>query len=255
MSAVRKVFNLTNLTIVCVVAYLYLVGNNLYKLMNPLANVTLDPDEETVNPLWEKHQQFSLVCFLSHSSRFSPFTISSLANQNKLLLHLTNLTFHNDEDFDQIEISVDITDDNTTAEAYDSTVHVTNKQLWKAIRHNQSTVFLHALTVKHDEAGRTVDSITTETMNSGQGAYGVITLIKYDVIPKQFRHRYLLADLGFQNLSTAVETAQAALPSETIISYWKPEVAVRLVTDFTLYPLRQNGRYVGMLLILYTNVA
>jgi hypothetical protein len=30
---------------------------------------------------------------------------------------------------------------------------------------------------------------------------------------------------------------KAKLPADTIISYWKPEVAVRLVTDFTKYPL------------------
>lgn len=27
------------------------------------------------------------------------------------------------------------------------------------------------------------------------------------------------------------------MPADTVISYWKPEVAVRLVTDFTKYPL------------------
>lgn len=26
------------------------------------------------------------------------------------------------------------------------------------------------------------------------------------------------------------------MPADTVISYWKPEVAVRLVTDFTRYP-------------------
>jgi hypothetical protein len=29
---------------------------------------------------------------------------------------------------------------------------------------------------------------------------------------------------------------RASLPADSVISYWKPEVAVRLVTDFTRYP-------------------
>jgi hypothetical protein len=244
MSGVRKVFNLTNLTIVIVIAYLYVVVNNLYKLMNPMANVIVDPNEETVNPFWDKHQEFSLVCFLSHSPRFTQFQISKLEKQNRLLLHLNNLTFHNDEESDQIEISIDITDDNTTSTSNISsskeTVYVTNNKIWNSVRKNQSAVFLHALTVKHNEEGDPPDVITSETMNSGQGAYGVINLIKYEVIPKYFRHRYLLSDLGYEGLSSEVETVQAALPSETVISYWKPEVAVRLVTDFTLYPLNHG---------------
>lgn len=31
------------------------------------------------------------------------------------------------------------------------------------------------------------------------------------------------------------------MPSDTIISYWKPEVAIKLVTDFTTYPY-QHGK-------------
>jgi hypothetical protein len=241
MPGVRKVFNLTNLTIVIVIAYLYVVVNNLYKLMNPLANVVIDPDEDTVNPLWDKYQQFSLVCFLSHSPRFTQFQISKLQKQNKLLLYLNNLTFHNDDDADQIEISIDIADTNSTEQGGARTVSVANSMIWNSVRNNQSTVYLHALTVKHTDAGNTPDVITTETMNSGQGAYGVINLVKYDVIPKAYRHRYLLADFGYEGLSTEVEAAQAALPLDTVISYWKPEVAVRLVTDFTLYPVNYQG--------------
>jgi hypothetical protein len=30
---------------------------------------------------------------------------------------------------------------------------------------------------------------------------------------------------------------KAQLPKDTVMSYWKPEVAVRLVTDHSVYPL------------------
>lgn len=30
------------------------------------------------------------------------------------------------------------------------------------------------------------------------------------------------------------------MPRDTIISYWKPEVAIKLVNDFSRYPLRHG---------------
>jgi hypothetical protein len=230
--------------------------------MNPLAHVTIDPLEDTVNPLWEPRQAFSLVCFLSHSSRFSQFNISKYKRNGKILLQLDNLTFHNDDDdADRFEVQLVIGDEHVaaatatieaevgtdtdpesgTVASIPTVVHVDNKKIWQAIRSNESAVYLHALTVKHTDSGEIPEVITSETMNSGQGAYGVINMVKYDTIPKHFRHRYLLADLGFDGLISDVEAAQAALPSDTVMSYWKPEVAVRLVTDFSLYPLSHPG--------------
>lgn len=249
MSTARKVFNLTNLTIVIVVAYLYVVVNNLYKLMNPMANVVVDPFEETINPLWDKNQEFSLICFLSISPKFSQFSVSKLEKDNRLLIHLSNLTFHNENDADHIEINLNIADSNDSSNSTTTgnSVHVPSDKIWKSVQNNQSAVFLHALTVKHTDTGEPPDLITRETINSGQGAYGIINLIKYDHIPKSFRHRYLLSDFGFEDLGTEIEVAQAALPGDTVISFWKPEVAVRLVTDFTLYPLNHDGKCVFIL--------
>ena len=242
MSVLRRVFNVTNLLVIGVIAYVYIIGNNLYNIMNPMANVVIDPEEETINPLWDKNQEFSLVCFLSHSSQFSPFRISELENKNNLLINLNNLTFHiDDNDSDHIEINIDIIEENSTYYGMDKVVHASNKRIWKSIRNKKSHVFLHALTVRHNEDGSPPDSITADTLNSGQGAYGVVDLVKFDVIPKYFRHRYLLTDLGFEGYSTEIEEQQAAMPSDTKIKYWKPEVAVRLVTDFTLYPIRHGG--------------
>lgn len=76
-------------------------------------------------------------------------------------------------------------------------------------------------------------------------------MIKHDAVPKYFKHRYLLSDFGWvvmdpldgresniiQDLSHSSSEERVAMPADTVISYWKPEVAVRLVTDFTKYPL------------------
>jgi hypothetical protein len=43
----------------------------------------------------------------------------------------------------------------------------------------------------------------------------------------------------------ALDEQRAAIPPSTVISYWKPEVAVRLVTDFSVYPMDQVGGWAG----------
>jgi hypothetical protein len=35
---------------------------------------------------------------------------------------------------------------------------------------------------------------------SGLGQYGVVQMIKHDIIPKHFKHRYLLSDFGLVQL-------------------------------------------------------
>lgn len=37
--------------------------------------------------------------------------------------------------------------------------------------------------------------------------------------------------------------ARLKLPADTVISYWKPEVSVRLVSDFAVYPF-DHGEWI-----------
>ena len=66
-------------------------------------------------------------------------------------------------------------------------------------------------------------------------------MAKLDKIPKNFQQRYLLTDLGwFQEELEQLE--RLAIDPHSMIPYWKPEVAVRLVTDFSRYPVNYLPR-------------
>jgi hypothetical protein len=80
-----------------------------------------------------------------------------------------------------------------------------------------------------------VNNITHNLFKEGSALYGVVNMIKLDKIPKSFKHRYLLSDFGLVNISES-DKIKLQMPLDTKITYWKPEVAVRLVTDFTIYP-------------------
>lgn len=80
-----------------------------------------------------------------------------------------------------------------------------------------------------------VDTITRDMLREGAALFGAVELVKYDRIPKHFSHRYLLSDYGWVAIDPE-DTIRNRFSSDAVISYWKPEVAVRLVTDFSRYP-------------------
>lgn len=88
------------------------------------------------------------------------------------------------------------------------------------------------------------DDITSTLIRSGAALYDVINMVKYDRIPKHFRQRYLLSDFGWVDIDEN-DKKKADLPSSTIISFWKPEIAVRLVTDFSIYPVNYIPNYIS----------
>jgi hypothetical protein len=60
-------------------------------------------------------------------------------------------------------------------------------------------------------------------------------MVKYDKIPKAFKYRHLLSDFGYASIPPE-DRDKIAMSEDTVISYWKPEVAVRLVNDHNIYP-------------------
>jgi len=119
-------------------------------------------------------------------------------------------------------------------------VTITSRKIWQPIQNNQSNVYLHVLLLKQNPDTVLVNDlpnvqISQKMISTGEALYAVVGLIKFDKIPKIFRQRHLLSDFGLVPV-TPLEAERLAMPKETIISYWKPEVAVKLVTDFNVYP-------------------
>ena len=77
---------------------------------------------------------------------------------------------------------------------------VISPKFWIPIQSNKSEVFLHALLVKQDSDAE-VNEITQKMIKSGEALYAVVGLIKYDVIPRNFRQRYLLSDFDLVKIT------------------------------------------------------
>eukprot|EP01041_Mallomonas_annulata_P001211 gene1211-2358_t len=208
----------------------------MHQMMNPLYGITVDGP--TLKPLWSPMQKFSLLCFINHSPRFSPFKISDLRNKDLLLMFKKGLVF----DFNEPEIDIrlrleqepEMGSKPSSALRDKEITAIVSRRVWDNIRSNSSAVYLHVLVMQEDKE---TDDITSSLIRSGTALYSVIKMIKYDVIPKYYQHRYLLGDFNLNPIPVdTVDVIRSQMRSDTIISYWKPEVAVRLVTDFSEYP-------------------
>ena len=189
--------------------YLYSTFYKLYELANPLYGIPADAIERSrgvVYPLWKEHYELELNCYLSPSK----YNSQKYLDDRVLVWQQKGLVYNSS----QTELS-------TLIELSPST-HAMPK-IWRMTHQNQSEVYLHVF-------------LTTETAQStGDTLHGVVKLIKYEKIPKSFKHRYLLSDFGYVQM-TDEEKFKINMPSSTIISYWKPEVAIRLVNDHSIYP-------------------
>ena len=203
----------------------------LYLICNPLVGYTIDPNDPVIDPYWKHSQEFDITIFLSLQSKFKPMQVSALLNGNsndRLLVHQKQLKYNES----QVELTYDL---QITNNDNDNSSVVVSKPMWNNIHSNSTTksIYLHVL-IRKSQIEK-VDNITYNMFKEGSALYGVVNMIKFDKIPKSFKHRYLLSDFGLVNISES-DMKKLQMPADTKISYWKPEVAVRLVTDFTVYP-------------------
>jgi hypothetical protein len=140
-----------------------------------------------------------------------------------------------DNKTDSLEIESQALDVTTaTTNDNNSSNKTISKKLWKTVLSNRTDLYLHVLIISADF--KHIDEISSRAISNGTVLYGGVGLIKFDKIPKAFRQRYLLSDLGLGEGLSELEAKRAAMPIDSVISYWKPEVAVKLVVDASKYP-------------------
>ena len=79
-------------------------------------------------------------------------------------------------------------------------VHVSPK-MWSVLRGNQSDLYLHAVLIPENLEGPPITAVSRAEIESGRVLYGMVQMVKYDVIPTYFRHRLLLSDFGLAQMS------------------------------------------------------
>jgi hypothetical protein len=122
----------------------------------------------------------------------------------------------------------------------DATTVVASKKVWENIwrRSNTATAaFLHIHVIRSAVERRNgpVNRVNKTFVDSEDSLYGVVPMTKLDKLPKSFQQRYLLSDLGFVTEDND-QLERLRMNRSALIPFWKPEVAVRLVPDFTEYP-------------------
>ena len=127
-----------------------------------------------------------------------------------LLMYRKGLVFDKDEPEVSIHLTIveeTATELQTPRENSTDILAIAPRLVWSHIKANRSDVYLHVLAIQD---GHEVDEISSSLIRSGSVLYGAINMIKYDVIPRHFRHRYLLTDWGIG--------AMTALDGTTLLS-------------------------------------
>ena len=227
------------------VMYLYTTYTKFYYLMNPLTGVDLAAESTSgmINPLWRDGEGFKLIAFLSHTDKFYPYEISSLKSNSLLLIEKNDLVYSASGAALNVKLNiVEPSDDKMKNSALDSdrTTVMASTKVWENLRKGssrKSIVYLHIQVIRSSVEKRfgPIDRVNKTFVESGDSLYGIVRMTKEDTLPKDFMKRYLLSDLGLVE-EDDVQKERLMMDPLSKIAFWKPEVAVRIVTDFTEYP-------------------
>ena len=127
--------------------------------------------------------------------------------------HLTH-NFHQDSlTVDLLLESPDINPEYPRLHADNETKVVTiPNRFFEILRRNESDVYFHVLLLRStgDSTSKYVN-INSEILKRGDALFGSVKLVKYNVIPRYFKYRYLLSDFDLVTLSD-IESKHLFLP-------------------------------------------
>lgn len=119
--------------------YVYKVGWTLFSLMNPLHGVEITANERTVDPLWKEGDNFSILTFLSHSSRFAKFRISNMRASDRILLEEKDLRFGANQGEQKVHLRIASMSSSPIYNPKENRTEITavaSSEVWKRIQNN-----------------------------------------------------------------------------------------------------------------------
>uniref|UniRef100_H3GHI9 Cleft lip and palate transmembrane family protein n=2 Tax=Phytophthora ramorum TaxID=164328 RepID=H3GHI9_PHYRM len=223
---------ITFTTVSCAIfsAYMAFVGRQVYRIMYP----TFSDSPNTLDPLWGEGQPLDVTCYVSPRAEWDVLEDFSAGAVHVGVFR--SLTFDwTDSNSRHLDLNVS---QQTLAEFADDSG--AGGQVWGVLKSNAS-VYLH---VHVTHSGFSPDPKDAEHYDQYRTIHQSSSLVKYAPRPNAKNTSLLLAHAEPQSGAKSwQETAT--------ISYWKPAASVRLVTDFTRYPVEelpvmvyQNLRYV-----------
>lgn len=225
-------------------AVMYFSGNQFYNMTHPLRNVDVSQykERQLIGCNWKSKQAYDLYVLLSTSASHRGVDIyshsiasaGSSSSGTYLLVSKKGLIFN--ESSPEMDFSVNIS---RVGEGGDVVRVKGRDKIWTVVNKNRSNDDLYIKTFICKANAVNVNSTTTSLVSGAKCLFDSVKLLKYDVIPKSFQNRYLLRDipiLASYFPATDEELSLIRMAPTTVIRYWKPEVAVRLVTDNSAYP-------------------
>ncbi|GMF34300.1 unnamed protein product [Phytophthora lilii] len=196
---------------------------------------TFSDDPNTLDPLWGEGQPLDVTCYVS------PRADWDAARDFRSAVHVgafRSLTF-DWADANSRRLDLNVSRQTLAELASDAR---TANQVWSALKSNAS-VYLH---VHVTHAGFSPDPKDADNFDQYRTIHQASSLVKYAPRPNAKNTSLLLAPAAPQDAAKTYVKQRA-----DIIAYWKPAASVRLVTDFTRYPVEelpvmvyQNLRYV-----------
>ncbi|OQS06676.1 cleft lip and palate transmembrane family protein [Thraustotheca clavata] len=216
-------------------AYFLFTVYQFYTIMFPV--FLLADDEPYLGPLWKEGQLLDGVCYVSSKPKWAD---SDFTNSRVVFVgEFRELSFDWKDNERTIEFNVSL-----LPSIEDNSTKALTNPLWKLIRNNGS-VYLHVHLTQNgmspDPRQHNYDKLRT--------LHHATPLIKYAERRNLKNATRLLASYIPSTSKDEEITEPIHLPGEPtgedpaltapIVSYWKPHMAIRLVTSFKRYPLSE----------------
>eukprot|EP00605_Chrysophyceae_sp_TOSAG23-4_P001551 GSChrysophyteH1.ASY1.ANO1.1700.1 assembled CDS len=235
---------------VVVIFIVWLVTNLLENSSHSLPAISEDDgstsNADLVSPRWAPGTTFSLFLFLQQGEfeRLQP------PPQRQFLLRRDGLRYGGyNESMENWEIDLvirehsnekDVPRDNQKHDL----VHVpVSTEIWEVLQTNRTDLFLHIAILRAEDTPVFSESHLNQCSSDEPALHGRVRLLKYDKVLNHFRRRYLLSNLGDHiGYSMSPEDLLRYTSTAQYISFWKPEVSIRMVEDWTTWKLSELPR-------------
>ncbi|CAM9352733.1 unnamed protein product, partial [Ectocarpus sp. 4 AP-2014] len=250
---IKGLFNVSCLSTTVFGVYVVYVAYNMHGVMNPMRHAVIEPGAPTIKPLWSEGTKASTAdlkmtatCYLAASKTFRQSFLdrsSPSADRVPLVGRAEGLTF----DHEMTRHSFDLNLTALAAGADDTWPNTTmlDNLDWNGLMTNKTMYFHVILEAEPPQTQAVPEDRQLWTLLDS------VPLVKFGPPPKTRGMRFLLADLGIGggggggNGSLESDSggrggggssSRASSRKGEYVSFWKPEVAVRVVADFTEYP-------------------
>ncbi|CAM9219967.1 unnamed protein product, partial [Scytosiphon promiscuus] len=267
----KGLFNVSCLSTALFVVYVSYVAYNMHGVMNPMRNAVIDPEAPTIKPLWSEgtkasnQESMAATCYLTTSRTFHASFLdrsSPSAARAPLVGRAEGLTF--DQNMSRHSFDLNLTAPSAGADLTLPYTTILDDRDWGALMSNK-TMYFHVLLQAETPPQAGEESQQQEDTGLWH-LLGSVPLVKYGPKPKIRTTRKLLSDFGIGGggggggsssgasadskgagkidggggggggYSSSSSGSRATSRKGGYISFWKPEVAVRVVADFTEYP-------------------